>query len=199
MAKLSVVVPIFNVEEFLEESLESIARQTMRDLEVIMVDDGSTDGSAVIAKSFAAHDPRFRLLQQQNQGPGPARNEGVRSAAGKYLAFVDGDDLLDPQAYEVLVGSLDRSGSDIACGGVRRLLPGGVGPSYLHEEPFRETLRRTHVSRRPALLQDRTVWNKVFRRSFWDPHGLTFAAGFVRGRTGCVARARPGVLGGCVP
>ncbi len=178
MAKLSIVVPIFNVEEFLEESLASIARQTMRDLEVIMVDDGSTDGSAVIAKSFAAHDPRFRLLQQQNQGPGPARNEGVRSAAGRYLAFVDGDDLLDPQAYEVLVGSLDRSGSDIACGGVRRLLPGGVGPSYLHEEPFRETLRRTHVSRRPALLRDRTVWNKVFRRSFWDSHGLTFAAGF---------------------
>ena len=177
MAKLSVVVPIFNVEGFLEEALESIARQTMRDLEVIVVDDGSTDGSAVIAKSFAAHDPRFRLLQQQNQGPGPARNEGVRSAAGKYLAFVDGDDLLDSQAYEVLVGSLDRSGSDIACGGVRRLRPGGAGPSQLHEEPFRETLRRTHVCRQPALLQDRTVWNKVFRRSFWDSRGLTFAAG----------------------
>ncbi len=174
MAKLSVVVPFFNVEEFIGQALESIAKQTLRDLEVIMVDDGSTDGSTVIAKSYATRDPRFMLVQQQNQGLGPARNTGVRHASGSYLAFADSDDLLDLHAYELLVGSLEKTGSDIACGGVRRLKSIGLETSWLHDEPFRETVLRTHVTRRPALLRDRTAWNKVFRRSFWDAHGLEF-------------------------
>ena len=80
MAKLSVVVPFFNVEPYLGAALESVAGQTMRDLEVIMVDDDSADASAAIAKSFAARDGRFRLVQQDNQGLGPARNTGTRQA-----------------------------------------------------------------------------------------------------------------------
>ncbi len=174
MAKLSVVVPFFNVEEFIGEALESIAKQTLRDLEVIMVDDGSTDGSSVIAKSFATRDSRFKLVQQQNQGLGPARNTGVRHATGRYLAFADSDDLLDLHAYELLVSSLEKTGSDIACGGVRRFKPMGLASSWLHDEAFRETALRTHVTRRPVLLRDRTAWNKVFRRSFWDAHDLEF-------------------------
>jgi CDP-glycerol glycerophosphotransferase len=179
MVKLSVVVPFRDVEPFLGAALESIERQTLRDIEVIMVDDGSADGSTVVAKSFAAQDSRFRLIRQQNQGPGPARNAGVLAAAGSYLAFVDGDDVLAPHALGLLAGSLEESGSDLATGGVWRLNPGGsVVPSPLHEEPFRATSRRTHVTRRPALLKDRTVWNKVFRRRFWDSAGLTFPPGF---------------------
>ncbi|HUK73024.1 MAG TPA: glycosyltransferase, partial [Streptosporangiaceae bacterium] len=73
MAKLSVVVPFCNVEHYLKAALDSVASQSLRDLEVVMVDDGSTDGSAIIAKTYAARDPRFRLTQQDNQGPGPAR------------------------------------------------------------------------------------------------------------------------------
>ena len=129
MAKLSVVVPFFNVEAFIAEALESIAKQTLQDIEVIMVDDGSADGSSVIAKSFAASDPRFKLVQQQNRGLGPARNAGVRHATGRYLAFADSDDLLDLHAYELLVGSLDKTGSDIACGGVRRFRSTGLESS----------------------------------------------------------------------
>ena len=178
MMKLSVVVPFRDVEPFLGAALESIERQTLRDIEVIMIDDGSADGSAVVANSFAARDSRFRLIRQHNQGPGPARNAGVLAATGSYLAFVDGDDVLTPRAFGLLVGSLEESGSDMAAGGVWRLHPGGsVGPSQLHEEPFRTAARRTHVTRRPALLKDRTVWNKVFRRSFWDSAGLTFPPG----------------------
>jgi CDP-glycerol glycerophosphotransferase len=177
VAKLSVVVPFCNVEHFIEAALESIARQTFGDLEVIMVDDGSGDESTVIAKSFAARDPRFRLVQQQNQGPGPARNTGVRLAAGKYLAFVDGDDLLAPHAYELLVGSLEKTGSDIACGGVLRFTPASIWPSPAHSEIFKTTLQGTHASRYPVLLQDRTPWNKVFRRSFWDSCDLEFPRG----------------------
>src|ERR1039458_10012369 len=85
VAKLSVVVPFHNVEAYIEAALESIARQTFRDLEVVMVDDGSADGSTVIAKDFAARDPRFQLIGQRQQGPGLARNTGVRRATGEYL------------------------------------------------------------------------------------------------------------------
>ena len=177
MAKLSVVVPFFNVEPYLGAALESVAGQTMSDLEVIMVDDGSADGSTAIAKSFAAQDARFRLIQQDNQGLGLARNTGTQHATGTYLAFFDSDDLLAPHAYEILVGSLEKTGSDIASGGVRRFSPAGIAPSPMHSEPFKATVRKTHVSRYHALMHDWTAWNKVFRRSFWDSCGLEFPAG----------------------
>jgi CDP-glycerol glycerophosphotransferase len=174
VAKLSVVVPFYNVEDYIEAALESIARQTLRDLEVIMVDDGSADGSTLIAKAYAARDARFCLVQQPNAGLGPARNTGVRHATGKYLAFADSDDVVDPYAYDLLTASLEETGSDIAAGGVKGFRPGGLWTSPLHVEPFRRTRLRTQVSEFPVLLQDRMIWNKVFRRSFWDAHDFEF-------------------------
>jgi len=176
MVKLSVVVPVYNVEAYLQEALESVARQTLRDLEVIMIDDGSTDGSALIAKSFASRDPRFRLLQQDNQGQGPARNRGVRHAAGDYLAFFDADDVLPAHAYDLLVGSLEATGSDIAAGAVRRFSTGWVSQTVVHADAYRTKIPHTNVWQHPALLRDCTVWNKVYRRSFWIAARLEFPA-----------------------
>jgi CDP-glycerol glycerophosphotransferase len=155
----------------------SNAGQTMIDLEDVMVDDGSADGSTAIAKSFAARDGRFRLVQQDNQGLGLARNTGTRHATGDYLAFFDSDDLLAPHAYEILVGSLEKTGSDIAGGGVRRFSPASIWPSPMHSRAFESTVLRTHVSRNHALMHDWTAWNKVFRRSFWDASDLEFPPG----------------------
>ncbi|MCO5999595.1 bifunctional glycosyltransferase/CDP-glycerol:glycerophosphate glycerophosphotransferase [Actinoallomurus rhizosphaericola] len=172
--KLSVVVPFFNVEPYIEACLESIARQTMRDLEVIMVDDGSLDDSTVIAKAFTVRDPRFKLVQQENQGLGPARNTGTAHASGEYITFVDSDDIVARSAYELLVGSLDETGSDLAAGNVMRFNSGRVWQGWAHAEPFRKTKQRTHVTAQTNLMQDRMVWNKVFRRSFWDAKDLRF-------------------------
>jgi CDP-glycerol glycerophosphotransferase len=177
VAKLSVVVPFHNVEAYLEAALESIARQTFRDLEVILVDDGSSDASTLIAKNYASRDSRFHLIQQERVGVGPARNTGASHATGEYLAFVDGDDLVSPHAYALLTGSLDKTGSDIAAGGVVRLTATGLMESRMHRGPFQATALRTHVSRLPILLQDRAAWNKVYRRSFWDEHGFAFPGG----------------------
>lgn len=170
------VVPFYNVETYLQEALTSIAQQTLRDLEVIMVDDGSTDGSASVAKSFAANDPRFRLLQQDNQGQGPARNLGIKHATGEYLAFADADDLVPRDAYDLLVGSLEETGSDLAAGGVRRFSSGWFSPTTVHADAYRKTIMRTNVSQHPLLLRDCTVWNKVYRRSLWDSAQLQFWA-----------------------
>src|SRR5918994_1194645 len=125
VARISVVVPIYNVEPFLDECLRSIAGQSFADLEVVMVDDGSTDASAEIAARFADRDPRFRLLSQTNAGLGAARNAGLDAAGGELVAFVDSDDVLPRDAYERLLGSLDRTGSDFATGNVLRLSSSG--------------------------------------------------------------------------
>ncbi|TMQ94402.1 glycosyltransferase [Actinomadura soli] len=176
--KLSVVVPFHNTEEFIRECLESLAGQTLRDLEVIMVDDGSVDNGAVIAKEMCARDARFRLVTRDNEGPGPARNAGVRQARGEYLAFADADDVVHREAYARLVGSLERTGSDMASGNVHRMDADRDWQSYLHDGVFTESASRTHVSSKPELMRDRTPWNKVYRREFWDRAGLEFPKGY---------------------
>ena len=92
MPKISVIVPVYNVEKYLRECLDSIVNQTLQDIEIICINDGSTDGSAVILEEYAAKDKRIKILNQENKGAGEARNAGINSAQGKYLAFIDGDD-----------------------------------------------------------------------------------------------------------
>ena len=177
MALISVVVPIYDVERYLSACLHSIARQTAGDLEVIMVDDGSRDGSAAIAREFARRDPRFRLIAQANGGLGHARNTGSDAARGDYLTFVDSDDVLPSDALERLAGSLEQTGSDFATGNVHRLTDAGTHQAPFLAKAFARTRPRTHVTRHPALLADRCAWNKLWRRSFWDAHGLRFPEG----------------------
>jgi CDP-glycerol glycerophosphotransferase len=179
--RLSVVVPIYNVERYLEECLESIAAQTMSDLECIMVDDGSKDGSAAIAEAFAAKDSRFRLVRKENAGLGAARNTGLLhlTEGTEFLAFVDSDDTLPPSAYELMIGTLDQTGSDFCSGNVLRFRAVGHYQSGGHLKPFKQTRLKTHITELPALVTDRTAWNKVYRRSFWDAADLLYPEGIL--------------------
>jgi hypothetical protein len=175
--RLSVVVPFYNVGEYIGDCLDSIARQTFTDFEAILVDDGSPDDSAAIAKEFCQHDSRFRIVEQENQGLGPARNTGVRHANGEYLTFVDSDDLVTRHGFEKLIGSLDETGSSFAGGNARRFNnSAGVRPSWIHRLPFARNRFATHVIECTDLVLDRMVWNKVYRRSFWDEFGYQFPA-----------------------
>ena len=177
--RISVVVPFYNNADLLGDCLASIAAQTYPDLQVVMVDDGSADGSAEIARAQAAADPRFELVSVQNGGPGSARNHGVAAAAGEFLAFVDADDLLPPDAYATMLAVLERSGSDFVSGGVLRLSAAGLGRSGLHARAIKGRRLNTHVSAAPELFYDISVWNKLFRRSFWDAAGLRFPEGML--------------------
>ena len=85
---VSVVIPVYNIEQHLRQCLDSVAAQTLKDIEVICVDDGSTDGSANILKEYAEKDARFQIIRQKNAGPGAARNRGMEQATGKYLIFL---------------------------------------------------------------------------------------------------------------
>ncbi|GAA4958634.1 glycosyltransferase [Actinoplanes utahensis] len=171
---LSVIVPMFNVEPYLSACLASLTGQRLADLEIVVVDDGSTDGSRAIADRFARRDRRVRVLEQANAGLSAARNTGVPPARGRYLAFCDSDDIVPADGYAALVGSLEASGSDMASGDVRRFDSTGTLPFRWYGETFASRAVSTHIRRRPALVRDRMIWNKVFRRSFWDAEGLAF-------------------------
>ncbi|GGL08723.1 bifunctional glycosyltransferase/CDP-glycerol:glycerophosphate glycerophosphotransferase [Mangrovihabitans endophyticus] len=174
---VSVIVPIYNVEPFLRDCLDSLRSQTYRDLQVVMVDDGCTDGCVPIAEEFAAADDRFTLIRQENAGLSAARNNGLPYATGEYLAFVDSDDILAAHAYETLVAALNAEGADFASGGVHRYSSRGHYSGYPHNAAITSTRLSTHVSQNHRLLRDRTIWNKLFRRSFYDAHGFEFPVG----------------------
>jgi len=175
--RLSVVVPFYNVGAYIGDCLDSIARQTWTDFEAILVDDGSPDDSAVVAKELCTRDSRFRIVEQDNAGLGPARNTGADHAVGEYVAFVDSDDLVTRHGFGMLIRTLDRTGSDFAGGNARRFSNSyGVRPSWLHRQSFTQDRLATHVSETPELVLDRMVWNKVYRRSFWNEYGYRFPA-----------------------
>lgn len=174
---LSVIVPFYGVEAYLAECIESIQAQTLRDLEIVLVDDGSPDASIDIARRYARTDQRIHVVQQMNQGLGPARNTGVRHSTGKYLTFVDSDDVIPPRAFELMVSTLERTGSSFAGGDARRFsTEKGVTESWTHKAPFEFDRLATHITRFPELIRDRMIWNKVYRRSFWDAGGYEFPA-----------------------
>jgi CDP-glycerol glycerophosphotransferase len=177
MPRISVVVPIYDVEAYLDDCLRSVVAQTYADLEVVMVDDGSNDGSAAIAERHAEQDRRLRLIRQPNGGLGHARNTGVRAATGDFLLFLDSDDRLPPDALELLLASLERTGSDFATGGVHRFATARTWPAPFLRKTFMRRRGRTHVTRFRWLLSDRMAQNKLWRRSFWDEHGLRFPEG----------------------
>lgn len=112
---VSVIVPIYNVEEYLEECLESIRNQTYANIEVILVNDGSTDGSREICESYCEKDIRFRLINQENQGQSVARNRGVKESVGQYIMFVDSDDVVNTDVLEVLLPYMKTDVDIVEC------------------------------------------------------------------------------------
>lgn len=111
---LSVVMPVYNAAAYVDEAVASVLGQTLSDLEVILVDDGSTDGSGALCDAWPDRDGRVRVIHKSNAGQGAARNDGIRVARGKYVAFVDSDDLLLPETYATAVEMLESSSASLA-------------------------------------------------------------------------------------
>jgi glycosyltransferase involved in cell wall biosynthesis len=113
-SKISIIVPVFNVVNYLSECLESILSQTYSNIEVVLVDDGSTDDSPWICDEFARRDERVKVIHQQNSGVSNARNNGIKAATGNFLAFVDSDDYIESDTYEKLMALQEKYDSDIS-------------------------------------------------------------------------------------
>lgn len=112
--KVSVVVPIYNVERFLPQCLDSIVSQSHKDLDIILVNDGPTDSSARIADDYAARDGRIRVIHKKNEGVSTARNAGIEAAKGEYVCFVDGDDYVMPDYVEYMLGMAVKNNASVA-------------------------------------------------------------------------------------
>ncbi len=108
--KASIIIPAYNIEDGLERCVRSVLGQTLRDLEVIIVDDGSTDATGRLADELAASEPNVRVIHQPNGGTSRARNAGIRAASGEYLGFVDADDCVEPRTYEILLDFVMKNG-----------------------------------------------------------------------------------------
>lgn len=171
--KVSVIVPVYNVEPFLARCLDSIVGQTLREIEIVCVDDGSPDRSIDILNRYAAQDSRIRVISQENRGLGGARNRGFDAATGEYVLYVDSDDWIDPAYCERLYEAARQSGADIACASILK-----IRPSYskwtVH---YTEQKLVTAVQERFLAAHcppDFYVMNKLLRREMLLQMGLRF-------------------------
>ena len=136
---ISVIVPVYNVEGYVQPCLDALLAQTWPKLELVLIDDASIDGSGDVCEACAARDSRVRVVRfPENRGPSAARNEGVRRAAGAYIAFVDADDRVEPSLLEKLYRCLEETGAEVsACGADGLALKGGPAAVYDRAEAVR--------------------------------------------------------------
>ncbi len=144
----SVIVPVYNVEEYLPECLDSILAQSHQDFELLLVNDGSTDNSPTVAGQYARQDPRIRLLHQANAGLSAARNTALNHARGRYCLFVDADDIIHPQLLHICHYFLNKYQADLIGFDHARIHP----HAGLQQTPLVPTRMRHHVSRTPLPL-----------------------------------------------
>jgi CDP-glycerol glycerophosphotransferase len=175
---VSVIVPIYNVEPYLKSCLDSLVAQA-RDctLDVVLVDDGSTDASPSIAEEYVERHPYMRLVRKRNGGLGQARNVGAESVRGDYLVFLDSDDVLPEGAYAAMTKALEDARVDFVTGNVVRLKGQSTIISAAHQRSHPWDRAATHITAHQGLLWDTTAWNKMFRRGFWEDHRLAFPEG----------------------
>ena len=178
--KVSVIIPVYNAEKYLEKCLDSVTRQTLSEMEIICVDDGSADSSLEILERYAASDPRILIRRQQNLFAGAARNNGMDTAKGKYLVFWDSDDYFEKNALETLYKKCEKEQADIClCGAFT--VDGETGKRAV-DETF---LKRRFLPKGSVFsiktnpeyifnMASNTPWQRMFRADFVKAHGLRF-------------------------
>ena len=182
LPKVSVVIAVYNAESFLRECLDSVLAQRLRDIEIICVNDGSSDGSLDILREYEKKDSRVRVIDQENQGAGAARNAGLRAAKGEFLSFLDADDFFDPHMLEEAYRFIRVADADVCV---------FASDLYVHKEgcykpctwSFRKQYFPLEEPYDPSAEKYRDniyrmfngwAWDKLFRRSFILKHGLEF-------------------------
>ncbi|MGM9607800.1 MAG: glycosyltransferase family 2 protein [Oscillospiraceae bacterium] len=173
---VSMIVPVYNAQAYLPDTLESLRSQTYPDLEILLIDDGSTDDSGKLCRQMARKDPRFRILSQENQGVSAARNHGLDQAQGMYIQFADADDLLVPEATATFVHTAESTGCDLAVSWFyrvqkeRSIARGHIkGERVMTRREFAEEMVKA-----PANYYYGVLWNKFFRRTLIEANRLRF-------------------------
>ncbi len=176
MVKVSVLVPIYNVEKFLPECLESLVRQTLREIEIICINDGSTDRSREIVQRFAEGNKRIRVIDKKNSGYGDSMNKGLAKARGEYVGIVEADDFVEAETFERLYQIAKKGNCDVVKAnyyeyfgdegrdrGVKKLFsPGDAGRVFSPRE------------KQGVFYQPPCIWSAIYKRSFLERNGIRF-------------------------
>ena len=188
--KVSVILPIYNVEKYLERCMNTILNQTLEDIEIILVDDGSPDNCPALCDKYAESDPRIKVIHKKNAGLGMARNTGLENATGEYVGFVDSDDYVDLDMFEVLYNAAKKYDAELVMTGCRFV--GGnmfnqsgesIEKQYFNEEtPFKENDIKTLLLGVAGALPHEpddsrygvSVWKNIFKRSVIEENNVRF-------------------------
>lgn len=169
MVKVSIIVPVYNVEKYLRRCLDSLNNQTLEEIEIIMVNDGSTDSSAEICKEYLKDNKKFKYVEQSNQGLSGARNSGIKIATGEYLGFVDSDDFVTDDMFEVLYNNAIKFNVDIsACGHMSYFENGNIKintKKYIKKRYTRAEALDLFLIQE---LFDVVAWNKIYKREIFN-------------------------------
>lgn len=171
---VSIIVPVYNVEEWLKECIESLIQQTYSQYEIILINDGSTDNSGKICNEFASINPLIKVLHQDNKGVSAARNNGLKHAKGKYIVFVDPDDIVSEKYLEILVNTIENSNSDMAianyCIEFGEFLENDIGKIVTKDIEVEYLLE--HIL--DGKSYDSYLWNRIFIRNIINENCIWF-------------------------
>ena len=165
---VSIIVPVYNCAPYIERCITSLINQTYKNIEIIVIDDGSTDRSSILLASFNDIFPQIKLITQTNQGVCIARNNGIAQATGDYLLFVDGDDYVDPDYIEEMVTQATKNNSDLVISGYK---------TEDHKTgKFTETIPTSYTIGTDEMWAYRIMatWGRLYLRTFWDKHRFYF-------------------------
>ena len=172
MIKVSAIVPVYNVENYLRDCLDSIINQTLKDIEIICVNDGSTDSSLAILDEYSKKDVRIKIVSQQNKGLGAARNAGMDIACGEYIGFVDSDDWIDLNYYETLYNAAVSQNADIA----RTSYDYNYQDKVVVENFLDKLLQDSYDKKCDLKVNEHSVvvWNAIYKRSFLNKNNIRY-------------------------
>ncbi len=165
--KLSIIIPVYNIENYLPSCLDSILNQNFTDFEVIIVDDGTKDTSGKIADLYANKDNRIKVIHKENGGVSTARFEGVKVATGAFIGFVDGDDMIEPDMYSILMENAEKYDADISHCGYKMVFPNGRTDYYYNTEKFIEqNNQQSLIDLLKGEFVEPGLWNKIYKSDF---------------------------------
>lgn len=183
MPKVSVIVPVYNVEQYLAECLDSIISQTLQDIEIICIDDGSTDNSGKILDDYAVRDGRIRVIHQENCGQGIARNRGIKIASGDYIAFVDPDDWVAPEMFDEMYIAALKNNADIVQCDYAEVYQNGHYKNILLKSKQYDKFKIspnscfTYRDILPTILTDIVymAWSRIYKREMVNKNNILFS------------------------
>lgn len=172
---LSILIPIYNVERYLRECLDSVVGQSQRELEIICINDGSTDSSLAIAQEYAAKDARIRIINKANSGYGHSMNRGLDAAQGEYIGIVESDDFVEAHMFEDLLALARQHDADIVRSEFFTYSSADAVSTRVHTIHAAQCGRITNIANDVSLLENATpIWNAIYKRAMLQAQGIRF-------------------------